>query len=150
VNKLINKIAQARDVAADRESDIRIKEFLRAIAIRSDGYEAERLTLEVVCHFRSWQKCIRPVEAAELAEMSHDDLAGTVAGWVRDAIKEGLLLLSNPPFKGRTDQGLRTKDQGPSEMPRRRKVVCVDAVSVGAIVTHTFDKSGNLVGTRWG
>jgi hypothetical protein len=52
---LIDKIAEAGDIAVDREGDIRITEFLRAITVRSDGGKTEHLTLEIVCHFRSWQ-----------------------------------------------------------------------------------------------
>jgi hypothetical protein len=59
--------------------------------------------------------------------MSDGGLAEMVAGWVRDAIKDGLLLLSNPPFNGK-----------------------MEGYAVGTVVTHTFDKSGTLVGKRWG
>jgi hypothetical protein len=63
---LVDRIAEAREIAAAREGDIRIKEFLRAITIRSDGGGTENLTLEVACHFRSWQKSIATVQAAGL------------------------------------------------------------------------------------
>jgi hypothetical protein len=95
VKKLIVGIAEARNVAADREADIRVNEFLRAISIRSGGYDPEHLTLEVACHFRSWQKCVTTVQATGLDKMSTDGLAETTAGWVQDAIKGDLLSLSN-------------------------------------------------------
>ena len=34
MKSLIDRIVEARDIAAEREPDIRIKEFLRAITIR--------------------------------------------------------------------------------------------------------------------
>ena len=127
MDKFRARIFAARDIAVEREGDIRIMEFLRAITIRSNGGETKNITLELVCHFRSWQKCVTPNEVVELAEMSENDLAQKIAGWVQQAINEDLLTLSDPPNTGQKE-----------------------AYSVRAIVTYIYDKNGELVGKKWG
>ena len=77
MDNLIARIAAARDIAAEREGDIRIKEFLRAIAIRPET--SGNLSLSIDCHCRSWYRCVRPAEAAELEAMSQAELAAIVA-----------------------------------------------------------------------
>jgi hypothetical protein len=51
------ELPKQEDVAAESESEIKIREFLRAIAIRSGGYAPQHLTVEVACHFRSCMEC---------------------------------------------------------------------------------------------
>jgi hypothetical protein len=86
------------------------------------------LELSVDCHFRSWNRSIGAELAAQLEVMTLGDLAQTIAGWVQEAIKEELLLLSNPP---------RDRAIDPTEH------------IVGGTVTCTYDPNCQLVGTRW-
>jgi hypothetical protein len=150
---LTERIVEARDIASEREGDIRIKEFLRAITVsnwqpiptdtrwasvreralaagsQSDPRAPERLELSVHCHFRSWRKSIQAEEAAQLEVMTPEGLARTIAGWVQEAIKQELLLLSNPPRDRATDPTIH---------------------AVGGVFTCIFDPGGHLVGTQWG
>jgi hypothetical protein len=150
---LSDRIIEARDIAVAREGDIRIQEYLSAMKVgnrqpiptdtrwasvrehasvvgsRNGPAEPERLELSVDCHFRSWHKSIQAEMAAQLELMTPEGLARTIAGWVQEAIKEELLLLSNPP---------RDRAIDPTEH------------IVGRIYTCMYDPNGNLVGTRWG
>jgi hypothetical protein len=130
VDNLIARITAARDVAAEREGDTRIREFLRAITIRQDAGGAEHLscTVSIDCHFRSWHKCLLPAEAAQLNAMSQDELAQTIAGWVQAALKDDLLSLSNPPLQG---------------------VAASTNAAVSNVVTFIYDKDCLLVGKKW-
>ena len=96
------------------------------MTIRQDALDAVVISIDVVCHFRSWHRCILPAEAAQLHAMSHEELAQTIAGWIQTALRDNLLSLSNPPVTGTAP---------PS--------------SVGAVVTYMFDNKWTLVGSKW-
>src|ERR1019366_4958463 len=95
---LTTRISAARDLAAEREGDIRIKEFLRALTIWPDASGQDNLSFTISCQFRSWHKWFLPGEADTLRRMNDEALANTIVGWIQGAFAKDLLSISNPPI----------------------------------------------------
>ena len=95
---LTDRIAAARDRAADQAGDIRIKEFLRAMTIWPDVRSAgDPDSVSIMCHSKSWHRYFMPKDLAELRVLSDDALASRIGYWLQSAFEKNMLSLSNPP-----------------------------------------------------
>src|SRR5580658_7958414 len=136
MNTLTNQITAARDLAAAREGDVRVQEFIRAITLSVDESLGLPMHAAIDCHSRSWYKYFFPGEMEALGKLSQEELADVITGWVKNALERDILTLSNPPVAGAR---------------RTAPVFNAAAAQVSterSYTTYTFDRNGRLVGGR--
>jgi hypothetical protein len=130
---LVDRIAEARDLAIQHEGDIRLKEFLRAMIIEDHSATGGPFTVSVYCEFKSWTRFLTLDALKSLEQLSVDELAATVAGWIQGAFNNNMLSISNPPI-------IYRKYEAPSRRAQllgRRSTVMYDGTT--GEITDTAD-----------
>ncbi len=126
---LTERIATAQACAAAAAGDIRIKEFLEALrvfAIPSDGTPKG---VFINCHNRFWFHTLTDGDIASIETSSSAELPNLITRWIQEAIRDGLLSLSNPP----------------DPTYQRRSSASAAASPVGLVTTFVYDANGNFV-----
>lgn len=106
---LTDRIAEARDIAVEREGDIRLQEFLRAMNIEDFTSTSYAASVSIRCESKGWTRFMPPDSTLQIEAMTIDELADEVASWIQRAFASGMLSISNPPIIYR-EYGAQTID----------------------------------------
>ena len=98
MENLATRVVKARDLAAAREPDLRIRALIADMKFLTRPGADVPESVSVMCHQRSWYKFFGDTEGAELEALCDDELAGRLVEWIQGALQINMLALSDPPM----------------------------------------------------